>query len=345
MAFRANRSLTLTNIRVLMVSAFRLAWRSPIVLCPPENICSAATADPGGREIWKSALRYLDQECKENCVPAGTNEETATAVPPLKWVPPPSSRAHWPMWVAWAGYPFTAYTRGSADAHIPHVPASSLTLGLGCNHAVPGSRQCFIHAYIDVGYPYTAYNRGSADELCYLSGLPYRILVATWYYQKMCLTADMQFDLQAQDLLLQSAQSLLFWSAQLILVPEHSQRCLGIPSHKWECPCHASGMGEFPAITGNAHVMPQEWGNSQPSLGMPIPRLSGGGIPRHHQECPRHASATGEFPGTTGNAHVTPQRWGNSQSTHNGHYYHIWKCRGPSHFLDGNGHSYQTWKA
>jgi hypothetical protein len=60
MAFRANRNLAFTNIRVLMVSAFRLARRSPIVSRPPENIRSTATADPVDKEIWKSALRYLD---------------------------------------------------------------------------------------------------------------------------------------------------------------------------------------------------------------------------------------------------------------------------------------------
>ncbi|KAJ7353055.1 hypothetical protein DFH08DRAFT_804635 [Mycena albidolilacea] len=119
----------------------------------------------------------------------------------------------------------------------------------------------------------------------------------------------------------------------------------GIPSHHWECPCHASPMGEFPATTGNAHVTPQQWGNSQPSLGMPMSRLTNGGIPSHHWECPYHTSPMGEFPVITGNALVMPQQWGNSQSTHNGHYYHIWKCCGPSHFLDGNGHSYQIWKA
>jgi hypothetical protein len=78
---------------------------------------------------------------------------------------------------------------------------------------------------------------------------------------------------------------------------------VGIPSAVWA----------FPATSGNAHVTPQQRGNSQPLLGMPMSRLSSRGIPSHHWECPCHASAVWEFPATTGNAHVTPQQCGNSQ--------------------------------
>ncbi|KAJ7864316.1 hypothetical protein B0H14DRAFT_2574523, partial [Mycena olivaceomarginata] len=207
-----------------------------------------------------------------------------------------------------------------AKAHIPCVPASSLTLGLGCNHAVPGSRQCFIHVYIHVGYPYTAYTRGSADKLCHLPGLD--------VFGPLTRQFDCIHKVQAQDLLFQSAQSLLFWSAQLILVILSNEIYLfwsarlllvilsvGIPSAIWA----------FPITTGNAHDTPQQWGYSQPQVGMPMTCLSNGGIPSHHWECPCHTSAMGEFPVTA----------------HNGHYYHIWKCHGPSHFLDGNGHPYQ----
>ncbi|KAJ7826451.1 hypothetical protein B0H14DRAFT_2595776 [Mycena olivaceomarginata] len=127
----------------------------------------------------------------------------------------------------------------------------------------------------------------------------------------MCLAPDMQFDLM--DILTCS---------------------VGIPSAVWA----------FPATSGNAHVTPQQWGNSQPLLGMPMSRLSSRGIPSHHWECPCHASAVWEFPATTGNAHVTPQQWGNSQPPlgmpmsrlrNGGIPNHHWEC--PCHTLSNGG--------
>jgi hypothetical protein len=40
------RKHALTNIRVQMVSGFKLAWWRPIVSWPPEKIRSTVTADP-----------------------------------------------------------------------------------------------------------------------------------------------------------------------------------------------------------------------------------------------------------------------------------------------------------
>ena len=43
---RARINLCFTNMSVQIISGLRLTWQRDIVSCPPEKICSMATADP-----------------------------------------------------------------------------------------------------------------------------------------------------------------------------------------------------------------------------------------------------------------------------------------------------------
>jgi hypothetical protein len=89
MALRVNLNLALTNIRVWMVSAFKLARRNPMVSRPPEKIRSTATAEPANESAPATIHERAGHTGNTQDVahkPVKIRELPPSTVPPLKWV-------------------------------------------------------------------------------------------------------------------------------------------------------------------------------------------------------------------------------------------------------------------